>query len=301
MIEHREHPESRNRPDGRDRPDSRNHPDSRDRPEARDVVAELRTAAASHEPDRIRMLARVTAGMAADGRRRAPRTSPRWTRVVSPVAGLAAAVAATGIAVVATDGAERPQTVRTSSEPAAPPAGAGAGADSASADPDRRPGDEPDAGSQSDAERHTPSAYPTAAGPNHLAEPTVRSKGAINSHSNPYWAQSDITLTIGRPLTSLTVELRVADTGDVRSTGAWTSLPTGDVTTATHVEDGALVYRWTLRKGATVAPGRYVLAGQYNHAEGDRDTGRDAYAASGNGASGAFAVRGDFPQFTVGD
>ncbi|WP_413810239.1 hypothetical protein [Streptomyces sp. OE57] len=281
MIEHRERPESR------------------DHPEGRDVVAELRTAAASHEPDRIRMLARVTAGMAADGRRRVPRTSPRWTRVVSPVAGLAAAVAVTGIAVVATDGAERPQTVRTSSEPAAPPAGAGAG--SASADTDRRPGDEPDAGSQSDAERHTPSAYPTAAGPNHLAEPTVRSKGAINTHSNPYWAQSDITLTIGRPLTSLTVELRVADTGGVRSTGSWSSLPTGDVTTATHVEDGVLVYRWTLRKGATVPAGRYVFAGQYNHAEGDRGTGRDAYVASGNGASGAFAVRGDFPQFTVGD
>ncbi|WP_413100525.1 hypothetical protein [Streptomyces sp. Inha503] len=281
MIEHRERPESRGRP------------------ESRDVVAELRTAAASHEPDRIRMLARVTAGMAADDRRRVPRRSPRWTRVVSPVAGLAAAVAATGIAVVATDGAERPQTVRTSSEPAAPPAGAGAG--TSSADADRRPGDEPDAGSQSDAERHTPSAYPTAAGPNHLAEPTVRSKGAINTHSNPYWAQSDITLTIGRPLTSLTVELRVADTGGVRSTGSWSSLPTGDVTTATHVEDGVLVYRWTLRKGATVPTGRYVFAGQYNHAEGDRDTGRDAYAASGNGASGAFAVRGDFPQFTVGD
>ncbi|MBI0300704.1 hypothetical protein JBE04_41205 [Streptomyces sp. PRKS01-29] len=264
----------------------------RERSEGRDVVAELRAAAASHEPDRIRMLARVTAGMAADDRRRAPRTGPRWTRVVGPVAGLATAVAATGIAVVATDGAERPQTVRTSSEPAAPPAGAGA---------DRRPGHEPDTGSQDDAERHTPSAYPTAAGPNHLAEPTVRSEGAINAHSNPYWAQSDITLTIGRPLTSLTVELRVADTGGVRSTGSWSSLPTGDVTTATRTEDGVLVYRWTLRKGATVPAGRYVFAGQYNHAEGDRDTGRDAYAASGNGASGAFAVRGDFPQFTVGD
>ncbi|MEV6129647.1 hypothetical protein AB0M05_22905 [Streptomyces violaceusniger] len=266
----------------------------RERSEGRDVVAELRTAAASHEPDRIRMLARITAGMAADGRSRGAWTSPRWTRatrLVGPVAGLAAAVAATGIAVVATDGAERPQTVRTSSEPPAPPAGAGA---------ERRPG-EPGAGSQSDAERHTPSAYPTAAGPNHLAEPTVRSKGAVNAHSNPYWAQSDITLTIGRPLTSLTVELRVADTGDVLSTGSWSSLPTGDVATATRVEDGVLVYRWTLRKGATVRPGRYVFAGQYNHAEGDRDTGRDAYSASGNGASGAFAVRGDFPRFTAGD
>lgn len=266
----------------------------RERAEGRDVVAELRAAAASHEPDRSRMLARVTAGIAADDRRRnrAPRMGPRRSRMVGPVAGLAAAVAATGLVVLATDGAERPQTVRTSSEPVVPPAGAGA---------DTRPGEEPGAGSQSEAERHTPSAYPTAAGPNHLAEPTVRSKGAINAHSNPYWAQSDITLTIGRPLTSLTVELRVAETGGVRSTGSWSSLPTSDMTAATHIEDGALVYRWTLRKGATVPAGRFVFAGQYNHAEGERDNGRDTYSASGNGDSGAFAVRGDFPRFTVGD
>ncbi|MEU2686405.1 hypothetical protein ABZ654_21410 [Streptomyces hygroscopicus] len=270
----------------------------RERHEGRDVVAELRTAATAHEPDRIRMLARVTAAMAADDRGRGPRTSPRWTRVVGPVAGLTAAVAAAGIAVVATDGADRPQMVRTSSEPPAPPAGAGAGT---GAGTDSRPGAEPDGGSRSAAERHTPSAYPTAAGPNHLAEPTVRSTGTINAHSNPYWAQNDISLTIGKPLTSLTVELRVADTGEVRSTGSWTALPAGDVITSSRTEDGALVYRWTLRKGATVPAGRYVFAGQYQHAEGDRDTGRDAYSASGNGASGAFAVRGDFPQFTMAD
>ncbi|MEU4894349.1 hypothetical protein AB0B12_26965 [Streptomyces sp. NPDC044780] len=292
----------------------------RERHEGRDVVAELRAAAGSHEPDRSRMLARVTAGMAAADRGRDPRTSPRrtrrprwthwtrrtprtrqthrtqWTRVLGPVAGLAAAVAAAGIAVVATDSAEPPQTVRTSGEPSAPAAGAAG-----------HPGDEPDGGSpgaggsQGDAERHTPSAYPTAAGPNHLAEPTVRSKGAVNGHSNPYWAQSDITLSIGKPLTSLTVELRIADTGQVRTTGSWSTLPAGDVTTSAHVEDGVLVYRWTLRKGATVPAGRQVFAGQYNHAQGDRDTGRDAYSASGNGASGPFAVRGDFPRSPVAD
>ncbi|MYU09358.1 hypothetical protein GTZ78_01315, partial [Streptomyces sp. SID8361] len=63
----------------------------RERAEGRDVVAELRAAAASHEPDRSRMLARVTAGIAADDRRRnrAPRMGPRRSRMVGPVAGLA--------------------------------------------------------------------------------------------------------------------------------------------------------------------------------------------------------------------
>ncbi|MFD7507269.1 hypothetical protein [Streptomyces sp. NPDC059850] len=250
----------------------------------RDVAAALREAADAHQPDRARMLARVTAGMA-DGERRYVRRVParQWTRVVGPAAGLAAAVAAAGIAVVTTDTADGPQTVRTSTEPAAPPAGEGG-------DTTRRPG----GGTEDEAGRHTPSAFPTTVGPNHLADPAVRSRGAINANSNPYWAQSDITFTNSKPLTSLTVELRVAENGGVRTTGSWSTLPAGDLAVSVRSEGGVLVYRWTLRKGATVPAGRHVFAGQYNHAEGDRDAGRDGYSASGNGPSGAFAVRGDF-------
>lgn len=255
--------------------------DHRDR---RDVAAELREAADAHQPDRARMLARVTAGMAADERRRVHRVpARRWTRVAGPAAGLAAAVAAAGIAVVTTGTADGPQTVRTSSEPAGPPAGEGGGTT-------RRPG----GGTEDEAGRHTPSAFPTSVGPNHLADPAVRSQGAVNPSSNPYWAQSDITLTTGKQLTSLTVELRVADNGGVCTTGSWSTLPANDLAVSVHTEDGVLVYRWTLRKGATAPAGRHVFAGQYNHAEGTRDVGRDGYSASGHGPSGAFAVRGDF-------
>lgn len=251
----------------------------------RDVAAELREAAEAHRPDRARMLARVTAGMAADERRRVRRVpARRWARVVGPAAGLAAAVAAAGIAVVTTDTADGPQTVRTSSEPAGPPAAGEEG------ETTRRPG----GGAGDGAGRHTPSAFPTSVGPNHLADPAVRSRGAINPNSNPYWAQNDITLTTGKPLTSLTVELRVAENGGVRTTGSWSTLPAGDLAVSVRSEGGVLVYRWTLRKGATVPAGRHVFAGQYNHAEGGRDAGRDGYSASGNGPSGAFAVRGDF-------
>ncbi|MFF7656048.1 hypothetical protein ACFZCY_40535 [Streptomyces sp. NPDC007983] len=254
------------------------------RDDRRDVAAELREAAEAHQPDRTRMLARVTAGMAADERRRVRRAPGRqWARLVGPAAGLAAAVAAAGIAVVTTDTADGPQTVRTSSEPAGPPAGRGG-------DTTKRPG----GGAGDGAGRHTPSAFPTAVGPNHLADPAVRSQGAINPNSNPYWAQSDISLTTSKPLTSLTVELRVAENGGVRTTGSFSTVHTGDLATSVRSEDGVLVYRWTLRKGATVPAGRYVFAGQYNHAEGSRDAGRDGYSATGHGPSGAFAVRGDF-------
>ncbi|MES4907369.1 MULTISPECIES: hypothetical protein [unclassified Streptomyces] len=256
--------------------------DHRERHDRIDVAAELRTAAEAHRPDRARMLARVTAGMAGDRRRRTERWAGRpWTRVAGPVAGLAAAVAAAGIVVLATDPAQRPQTVRTSSEPAVPPAHAGR---------DTGNGGGTDDGSQ----RHTPTASPTAVGPNHLADPVVRSTGEINPGSNPYWAQSDVIVKTGKPLTSLTVELRVAHTGGVLTTGSWSTLPTGSVNVSVRSEKNALVYRWTLKDGATVPAGRHVFAGQYNHAEGDRDISGDGYSASGNGPSGAFAVRGRF-------
>ncbi|WP_065958332.1 hypothetical protein [Streptomyces sparsogenes] len=255
--------------------------DHRERHGRIDVAAELRAAARSHRPDRARMLARVSAGMAPGGRGRPGRGAGRgWTRVAGPVAGLAAAVAAAGIVVLATEPAQRPQTVRTSSEPAAPPAHAGRGGT----------GRETEDGSQ----RHTPTASPTAVGPNHLADPVVRSSGEIDPGSNPYWAQSDVIVTNGKPLTSLTVELRVAHTGGVLTTGSWSTLPKDDLEVSVRDEGGALVYRWTLKDGATVPAGRHVFAGQYDHAEGEREITGDRYSASGYGPSGAFAVRDGF-------
>lgn len=255
--------------------------DHRERHDRTDVAAELRTAAESHRADRSRMLARVTAGMATGGRRRPERGAARpWTRVAGPAAGIAATVAAAGIVVPATEPAQRPQTVRTSSGPAAPPAGQDSGNGQGTTDD----------GSQ----RRTPTASPTAVGPNHLADPVVRSHGEIDPGSNPYWAQSEVIVKTGEPLTSLTVELRVAHTGGVLSTGSWTTLATDDLRVSVRGEGSALVYRWTLKDRATVPAGRHVLAGQYNHAEGDRDIAGDAYSASGNGPSGAFAVRGRF-------
>ncbi|NUS82584.1 MAG: hypothetical protein HOY75_07460, partial [Streptomyces sp.] len=57
--------------------------DHRERHDRIDVAAELHTAAESHRPDRARMLARVTAGMAGDERRHTGRGAGAgrpWTR-----------------------------------------------------------------------------------------------------------------------------------------------------------------------------------------------------------------------------
>ncbi|MGX1514697.1 hypothetical protein [Streptomyces collinus] len=122
----------------------------------------------------------------------------------------------------------------------------------------------------------------------------VWSRGAVDPHSNEFWAQSNVTLGTSTPLTSLTVELRVAQTGSVTSTGAWRSLPEDDFTFTREERDGFLVYRWTLKAGRTVPAGEWMFAGQYNHERGGRDAGGDRYSAAATAASGSLAVRGGF-------
>ncbi|GGT86550.1 MULTISPECIES: hypothetical protein [Streptomyces] len=110
--------------------------------------------------------------------------------------------------------------------------------------------------------------------------PPLQAAGAIDPGSNRWWAQSNITLTVPAPLSALTVELRVALTGGIASTGHWRTLPEQDFTVSVREEGAALVYRWTLKEGRTVPPGRHVFAGQYNHAEGARDVAADSYTVT---------------------
>ncbi|MFA3874621.1 hypothetical protein ABS735_13165 [Streptomyces sp. MMCC 100] len=122
----------------------------------------------------------------------------------------------------------------------------------------------------------------------------LRSSGVVDPHSNEFWAQSNITLETSAPLTALTVELRVAQTGSVTSTGAWRSLPEEDFTFAVDERDGFLRYRWRLKPGRTVPAGEWVFAGQYNHERGGRDAGGDRYSATATAASGRVSVEGGF-------
>ncbi|MFD9030733.1 hypothetical protein ACFVZW_06155 [Streptomyces sp. NPDC059567] len=131
------------------------------------------------------------------------------------------------------------------------------------------------------------------------AEPRLRAEGVIDPGSNRYWAQSDLTVTTSTPLSGLVVELRVAQTGGVASTGNWRSLPAEDFTVSVREDGGALVYRWTLTAGRTVPAGRHVFAGQYNHAEGGREAGSDTYTVTATDTSGHRAsARGGFAPTT---
>lgn len=116
----------------------------------------------------------------------------------------------------------------------------------------------------------------------------------MDPHSNDFWAQSNVTLKNAATLTSLTVELKVKQTGGVGDTGSWRSAPESDFTTTVAEKDGFLVYTWVLKEGHTLAAGEWVFAGQYNHTRGGRDAKDDSYTANAKTADKTLGVAGDF-------
>ncbi|MFB6778190.1 hypothetical protein ACFCX0_12315 [Streptomyces sp. NPDC056352] len=224
----------------------------------------LRTAAEAHRPDRERMLARIERGMTDTPSARTPR-APRgampWLRVAGATAAVCAVLAA-GAYAVTSAGSGDPRGKQVAGPPASP-----------------APASKPPAGG---------GALPTEDGP-------LRVDGAVDPHSNRYWAQSNVTLQTRQPLSGLTVELRIALTGGVNTTGSWRSLPEQDFVASAQEKGDFLVYRWTLKPGRTVPVGTHTFAGQYNHAEGDRDTRGDDVTARAVRTTGQPAsVRDDF-------
>ncbi|MFF8268358.1 hypothetical protein ACF059_13300 [Streptomyces sp. NPDC016562] len=266
-----------------------------------ELTGRLRAAAEAHQPDRARILARVERGMSgAPDRHRESSGARPWPRVA--LASLAAvsvlAVGGFAVAAIVQSPPARPDVPAT---PAAPATPSGPPA-SASGSPRSTPS-APATGGPTAPDRSSPtSPGPSASGGAGSARPDgarlqdgpLSSAGSLNPGGNAYWAQSDITLKTTQPLTALTVELRVAQTGGVQSTGSWRTLPAEDFTVTVQQEAAAVVYRWVLKPGRTVPAGQHVFAGQYNHAAGEREAGHDRYRVDANGGRGALSVWGGF-------
>ncbi|MFE0890407.1 hypothetical protein ACFW4Q_15335 [Streptomyces rochei] len=272
-----------------------------------ELRARLREAAGAHRPDRARILARVERGMAggaAPAHHRATRPPLLgWARVAGATAAVAGVLAVGGYAVASAvkDDAPPQRSVATSPTPAATPSPQDT-ADRMPAPPAPEATGSTAPGSKSPdapASSRPPAATSTATGSARPPASSVQdgplwSDGSVDPHSNDFWAQSNVTLKTGEPLTALTVELRVAQTGGVTSTGAWRSLPEDDFAFTVGERDGFLVYRWTLKEGRTVPAGEWMFAGQYDHDRGGRDAHGDRYSATATATSGQLSVRGDF-------
>ncbi|MFF8097559.1 hypothetical protein [Streptomyces sp. NPDC016675] len=276
----------------------------------RDVDEELRSrlreAAGAHRPDRARVLARVERGMAGGerpGPHRATRPPlPGWARVAGATAAVAGVLAVGGYAVAsaAKDDAPPQRSVATSPTPApapspdatasdapVPPTGPTPSGPSGPRTPDSPASPRPPAATATATATARPPASAAEDGP-------LWSDGSVDPHSNDFWAQSNLTLRTDVPLTALTVELRVAQTGGVASTGAWRTLPEEDFTFTVDERDGFLVHRWTLERGRTVPAGEWMFAGQYHHERGGRDARGDRYTVTATAGSEGLSVDGDF-------
>ncbi|MER7488517.1 hypothetical protein ABTY20_21960 [Streptomyces sp. NPDC126497] len=267
----------------------------------RDVHEELRArlqeAAGAHEPDRERMLARVERGMAGPARPEHRAVRPPvfgWFRVAGATAAVAGVLAVGGYAVASSVQDEKPPQRQVAVSPTPTPSPEATS---------RPPGPSADpAPDTSERPRNTatgPTGTPgppkaSSRPPAGVEDGPLWSDGSVDPHSNEFWAQSNVTLKTTERLTSLTVELRIAQTGGVTSTGAWRSLPEDDFALSVDERDGFLVYVWTLKDGRTVEPGEWVFAGQYDHERGGRDAGDDTYTARAGTGSGQLAVGGDF-------
>ncbi|MFC8364668.1 hypothetical protein ACFUIY_32945 [Streptomyces griseorubiginosus] len=262
-----------------------------------ELRARLRDAAGLHEPNRERILARVERGMAEQDRRDHRATRPPvygWVRVVGASAAVACVLGFGGYAVASA----------VKDEPAAQKSVAATGTPSPSPDATSRPPAPPADPTPHSTPTHgtdrptgTPSRTPKASPrvPASGAEDgPLRSDGSVGSNSNEFWAQSNVTLKTSGQLTSLTVEVRIAQTGGVTSTGAWRSLPEDDFTFTVAEKDGFLVYTWVLKEGRTVPAGEWVFAGQYNRGRADRDAKGDSYTATAVTKSNTLSVKGGF-------
>ncbi|MFE2407299.1 hypothetical protein ACFXDE_03020 [Kitasatospora sp. NPDC059408] len=252
------------------------------------IARQLREAAESHQPDRARMLARVQRGAAGPAARHRARSGLRsWPKAA--LAGLATAgILATGGFAVASIVRTQPPS-DTTTAPSAP---------SPTVTPSPTPSAQPAATAPAQAPAPATSApaspRPTPSTSSRAQNGPLWSEGSIDTHSTVYWGQDNLTLRTAQPLTSLTVELRIAQTGDVRDTGNWRTLPSDDFTVTAQESGGALVYRWVLKPGRTVPAGQHEFAGQYNHATGVRSSANDSYRVDAQSAGGSASVGGGF-------
>ncbi|WP_328434275.1 hypothetical protein [Streptomyces sp. NBC_00425] len=256
----------------------------------------LREAAEAHLPDRARMLARVERGMAGPAVRHRARPFARsGTRVA--LAGLAAGgILTTGglavAAIVATP--SPPPTVTTPATPSPTVSSPHPTVSSPHPTSARPTPVAPAPVTTPGSVRPTPSATGPSPAAGENQNGPLWSAGSLDPKSTVYWTQSNLVLKTTQPLTSLTVEIRIVQTGGAKNTGTWQTLPGGDFTVTVQEAGGALVYRWVLKPGLTVPPGNHEFAAQFNNGTGVRGAAGDGYRVDAQGSGGSASVRGGF-------
>lgn len=235
------------------------------------VRAALRAEAAAHQPDRAAILARIERGQATINAAPAPRTGR--PRAAARMAGIGMTVLALlGLSVAVTWAAVGTDVLR---KPSHGPMMAPAPASGAS-----QAVQSPATASRAQSASHPPRSPAASPSIKATQQGFLRSIGAIDPDGVDNWTQASVTVVTSETLTALEVTVRVVATPNLASTGAWSTVLTQFLVTAIERQPDALVYRFTLKPGVTLAPASYIFAVQYNHAVGGRDPSRDTYHAA---------------------
>ncbi|QKV73529.1 hypothetical protein [Amycolatopsis sp. Hca4] len=260
-----------------------------------EIGRRLREAAEAHQPDRERILARVHRGVAGTAVRPRPGIARSWPKVVLAGSAAAGVLAVAGFAVAGSgqttparpDGDTTLSVPATTAAPSASPSPTGPASPPAQGQPNRTTTGRPSPSTPPPATPAVPAGARVTDGP-------LSGQGAVDPHSTVFWSQSKLTVDAGRPLTAFVVEVRVAQTGGVQSTGQWQTAPADDFTVTAQESDGAVVFRWVLKPGRTVPAAQQIFAVQYNHAAGPRDAGLDTYRVEATAPDGSHTIRGTY-------
>lgn len=247
------------------------------------LTGALHEQADLHEADLGRIEARFSRLSSTEprraGRRRFER--PLRLRLIGVPLGVLAAVATTTIAVGMTlrisEGPSHPANQAVASPRATHPVEQRQSASPAPVHP---------AGSASARSQATPSASP---GP-------MTATGTLDSHSNQYWTQEDLTVTTTHAIRALRVTVTVSGGATVQSTGSWTTILPQNIDSSVDPSASGLTYLFTLKPGQTLQPGSYAFGFQFNRPSGHA-FGLDTYSVSATttdeakpaSASGSFA------------
>ncbi|NGY59230.1 hypothetical protein G7043_09880 [Lentzea sp. NEAU-D13] len=247
------------------------------------ISRRLREAAEAHQPDRVRMLARVNRGMAdTTVTRPAPGIGRSWSRVAL------AGVAAAGVLVtagIAFAGIVRTGPPAETTMPAVP---------NSVSRPSPTPPSPTGSSTPPVITRQDPPGTTNPKTEHRLSDGPLSSTGSVDPNSHTFWTQDTLVLDLTQPLTKLTVQVHIAQTGGVQSSGQWQTAPGDDFTVTVQEINGEVVYRWDLKPGRTVPAAQQVFAVQYGHTRGARDGKADRYGVMATAAGRDYAVWGGF-------
>jgi hypothetical protein len=255
----------------------------------RDLRGLLRDEAAQHRPDSAAMWNRIdrdrpTTAPGPLARGMADLFRPNLLRPVGAAVAVAAMLVAGVTGIRLANRSPAPQQVAAApTEPSAAP----------SKPTVKKPTSPPAGHSSTPSHSQRPSPAATGGGHEPVHDEYLSATAVRNAYSITSWTQDDLTLGTTETITALDVTLKVALTAGVADTGHWTSIPVELVTTGVTRQGGALVYRFTLRAGATLAPGSYTFAAQFNHTTDPRPLTVDTYTAKST-ASRTATVAGNF-------